>query len=169
MLPDALGGLYRLPNFLSKGTQSLIPEMLMNDPVKRITIPEIRKEPWFLVNCPPYLQVPWEEYEKAHMSVAFNKSEFLDMLLRSVYKGLDRSAVIAAISGDAPNSQIKVTYELKLDEALKMERQNQIRESEIAPTEETPDMGGRGGNGCNASRVVRNQTMNDTSGGRRET
>ena len=57
----------------------------------------------------------------------------------------------------------------RLDEALKMERQNQIRESEIAPTEETPDMGGRGGNGCNASRVVRNQTMNDTSGGRRET
>lgn len=129
MLPDALGGLYRLPNFLSKGTQSLIPEMLMNDPVKRITIPEIRKHPWFLMNCPPYLQVPWEEYEKAHMSVAFNKSEFLDMLLRSVYKGLDRSAVIAAISGDAPNSQIKVTYELKLDEALKIERQRQIREA----------------------------------------
>ena len=129
MLPDALGGLYRLPNFLSKGTQSLIPEMLMNDPVKRITIPEIRKHPWFLMNCPPYLQVPWEEYEKAHMSVAFNKSEFLDMLLRCVYKGLDRSAVIAAISGDAPNSQIKVTYELKLDEALKIERQRQICEA----------------------------------------
>ena len=41
--------------------------MLMNDPVKRITIAEIRKEPWFLVNCPPYLQVPWEEYQKKNM------------------------------------------------------------------------------------------------------
>ena len=102
--------MYRLPNFLSKGSQSLIPEMLMNDPVKRITIPEIRKHPWFLMNCPPYLQVPWEEYEKANMSVSFNKSEFLEMLLRSVFKGLDRSVIIAAISGNAPNAQIIVTY-----------------------------------------------------------
>ena len=39
----------------------------MNDPVKRITIAEIRKEHWFLVNCPPYLQVPWEEYQKKNM------------------------------------------------------------------------------------------------------
>lgn len=55
-------GLYRLPNFLSKGGRDLIPEMLMNDPVKRITIPEIRKDPWFQVNLPPYLSVPWDDY-----------------------------------------------------------------------------------------------------------
>ena len=35
-------GLYRLPSFLSEGGRDLIPEMLLNDPVKRITIPEIR-------------------------------------------------------------------------------------------------------------------------------
>ena len=57
-----IDGLYRLPNFLSKGGRDLIPEMLMNDPVKRITISEIRKGPWFQVNCPPYLSMPWEEY-----------------------------------------------------------------------------------------------------------
>lgn len=169
--------MYRLPSFLSKGGRDIIPEMLMNDPVKRITIPEIRKEPWFLVNCPPYLQVPWEEYENKNMSwkrrhvicstVHVNKPEFLELLMQGPFKGMDRSAVLAAVTDEKHTSPVKVTYELKLDEALKMERQNQIRESEIAPTEETPDMGGRGGNGCNASRVVRNQTMNDTSGGRR--
>ena len=37
--------------------------MLLNDPVKRITIPEIRKDPWFLQNCPPYLAIPWKEYD----------------------------------------------------------------------------------------------------------
>ena len=55
-------GLYRLPNFLSKGGRDLIPEMLMNDPVKRLTIPEIRKDPWFQANLPPYLSVPWDDY-----------------------------------------------------------------------------------------------------------
>lgn len=55
-------GLYRLPNFLSKGSRELIPELLMNDPVKRATIPMIRKDSWFQVNCPPYLAIPWEEH-----------------------------------------------------------------------------------------------------------
>lgn len=63
----SVDGVYRLPSFLSKGGRDIIPEMLMNDPVKRITIPEIRTEPWFMVNCPPYLQVPWEEYENKNM------------------------------------------------------------------------------------------------------
>lgn len=35
----------------------------MNDPVKRITIADIRKEAWFQVNCPDYLSVPWKEYQ----------------------------------------------------------------------------------------------------------
>ena len=56
-------GLYRPPSFLSEGGRDLIPEMLLNDPVKRITIPEIRKDPWFLQNCPPYLAIPWKEYD----------------------------------------------------------------------------------------------------------
>lgn len=40
--------------------------MLMNDPVKRIPICEIRKDPWFGFNCPPYLSMPWEEYASKH-------------------------------------------------------------------------------------------------------
>ena len=60
-------GLYRLPSFLSKGARDLIPELLMNDPVKRITIPELRKLAWFQVSCPPYLAIPWTEYEKNHL------------------------------------------------------------------------------------------------------
>ena len=62
-----IDGLYRLPNFLSKGGRDIIPEMLMNDPVKRITIPEIRKEAWFMANCPPYLAKPWKEYQAKSM------------------------------------------------------------------------------------------------------
>lgn len=36
------GGMYQLPPFLSAETRDLIPRLLIVDPVKRITIPEIR-------------------------------------------------------------------------------------------------------------------------------
>lgn len=110
----------------------------------------------------------WKRRHVICSTVHVNKPEFLELLMQGPFKGMDRSARAGRGHGREAHVSVKVTYELKLDEALKMERQNQIRESEIAPTEETPDMGGRGGNGCNASRVVRNQTMNDTSGGRGE-
>ena len=36
------GGIYNLPSHLSGGARDLIPRMLLVDPLKRITIPEIR-------------------------------------------------------------------------------------------------------------------------------
>lgn len=36
------GGIYNLPTHLSAGARDLIPRMLVVDPLKRITIPEIR-------------------------------------------------------------------------------------------------------------------------------
>lgn len=36
------GGIYTLPSHLSPGARDLIPRMLLVDPLKRITIPEIR-------------------------------------------------------------------------------------------------------------------------------
>ncbi len=42
------GGIYNLPSHLSPGARDLIPRMLLVDPLKRITIPEIRRgaRPW---------------------------------------------------------------------------------------------------------------------------
>ncbi|CAD6937009.1 unnamed protein product [Tilletia caries] len=50
------GGVYMLPSFLSGETKSLLQSMLVVDPVKRITIAEIRNLPWFQVNLPAYLR-----------------------------------------------------------------------------------------------------------------
>ncbi|KHM98821.1 SNF1-related protein kinase catalytic subunit alpha KIN10-like [Glycine soja] len=41
------GGIFTLPCHLSPGASDLIPKMLMVDPVKRMTIPEICQHPWF--------------------------------------------------------------------------------------------------------------------------
>ena len=40
-------GMYSLPSHLSQLSRDLIPRMLVVDPMKRITIPEIRGHPWF--------------------------------------------------------------------------------------------------------------------------
>lgn len=42
-LPLLQGGIYTLPSHLSPGARDLIPRMLLVDPLKRITIPEIRR------------------------------------------------------------------------------------------------------------------------------
>lgn len=50
-------GVYTLPTHLSPGARHLISRMLLVDPLKRITIPEIRQHPWFAVLLPRYLAV----------------------------------------------------------------------------------------------------------------
>ena len=51
------GGIYTLPSHLSPGARDLIPRMLVVDPMKRITIPEIRRHYWFKTRLPRYLAV----------------------------------------------------------------------------------------------------------------
>ena len=43
---------------LAQLARDLIPRMLVVDPMKRITIPEIRRHPWFTTKLPLYLSHP---------------------------------------------------------------------------------------------------------------
>ncbi|EAW11622.1 SNF1 family serine/threonine-protein kinase [Aspergillus clavatus NRRL 1] len=55
-------GNFHMPPYISSGAARLIRSMLQVHPVHRITIPEIRQDPWFLQDLPKYLQPPPEEY-----------------------------------------------------------------------------------------------------------
>jgi carbon catabolite-derepressing protein kinase len=55
-------GNYSTPSYLSPGATSLIRKMLMVNPVHRITIPELRMDPWFTKDLPPYLELPAQEF-----------------------------------------------------------------------------------------------------------
>ncbi|KAJ6851490.1 SNF1-related protein kinase catalytic subunit alpha KIN10-like [Iris pallida] len=54
----AYGGIYTLPSHLSALARDLIPRMLVVDPMKRMTIREIREHAWFQARLPRYLAVP---------------------------------------------------------------------------------------------------------------
>lgn len=48
-------GTFHLPSYLSPEAKNLITSMLVVDPVKRITVPEITQHPFFTTNLPRYL------------------------------------------------------------------------------------------------------------------
>lgn len=55
-------GTYHMPNYISSGAARLIKRMLQVSPVTRITIEEIRQDPWFTKDIPEYLAPPVEEF-----------------------------------------------------------------------------------------------------------
>ncbi|KAH0559475.1 hypothetical protein GP486_004010 [Trichoglossum hirsutum] len=55
-------GNFSVPNYLSSGAIAMIRKMLVVNPVHRITVAEIRQDPWFMKNLADYLQLPVEEF-----------------------------------------------------------------------------------------------------------
>lgn len=55
-------GNYTVPAYLSQGAVRLIKRMLQVNPVHRISIQEIRQDPWFTKDLAEYLQPPVEEF-----------------------------------------------------------------------------------------------------------
>lgn len=102
------GGIYTLPSHLSPGARDLISRMLFVDPIKRITMAEIRQHPWFVVHLPRYLVVP----PQTQISQTSNlDSETLDMV---VNLGFEREPLIEALRHQVRN-KATVTYYLILD------------------------------------------------------
>src|SRR5271156_3653986 len=55
-------GSFVTPAFLSPAAVKLIKSMLQVNPVQRITVQDIRRDPWFEKDLPAYLQPPVEEF-----------------------------------------------------------------------------------------------------------
>jgi len=62
-------GVFTIPDHLSPDAKDLIKQMLVVDPLKRITISEIRNHPWFQKNLPEYLQKPSAIASNCHLKV----------------------------------------------------------------------------------------------------
>ncbi|KAK2747964.1 Protein kinase [Myotisia sp. PD_48] len=78
-------GKFFMPSYITSGASNLIKRMLQVHPVHRLTIPEIRQDPWFLKDLPDYLQAPADDVSAP--SVDPNKA--ID--LRSVVPGKSKA------------------------------------------------------------------------------
>jgi 5'-AMP-activated protein kinase catalytic alpha subunit len=70
-------GQFSMPTHLSEGARDIIGRMLVTDPLKRLTIPQIRQHPWFTTSLPVYLAVApvamCEEDEALEAALRFQK------------------------------------------------------------------------------------------------
>ncbi|KAI3886892.1 hypothetical protein MKX03_019103 [Papaver bracteatum] len=102
------GGIYTLPSHLSPGARDLIPRMLVVDPMKRMTIPEIRQHAWFQAHLPRYLAVPPPDT----MQQAKKIDE--DILQEVLKMGFDRNQLVESLRNRVQNEGT-VAYYLLLD------------------------------------------------------
>ncbi|KAJ8438928.1 hypothetical protein Cgig2_033815 [Carnegiea gigantea] len=102
------GGIYTLPSHLSPGARDLIPRMLVVDPMKRITIPEIRQHAWFQAHLPRYLAVPPPDTTQQAKKI---DEEILQEVVRM---GFDRNQLIESIRNRLQNEGT-VAYYLLFD------------------------------------------------------
>jgi 5'-AMP-activated protein kinase catalytic alpha subunit len=102
------GGIYTLPSYVSPGARDLISRMLLVDPLKRITMAEIRNHPWCTCHLPRYLAVPPPDT----LSQATNID--IETLEATVALGFTREQVKDALRHQVRN-KASVTYFLLLD------------------------------------------------------
>nr|CAB3464636.1 unnamed protein product [Digitaria exilis] len=106
------GGIYTLPSHLSPSARDLIPRMLVVDPMKRITIREIREHVWFKIRLPRYLAVPPPD-------TAQQVKKLDEETLNDVIKmGFDKNLLIESLQNRLQN-EATVAYYLLLDNRLR--------------------------------------------------
>ncbi|KAG6420943.1 hypothetical protein SASPL_117489 [Salvia splendens] len=107
------GGIYTLPSHLSVDARDLIPRMLIVDPTKRMTIPEIRAHPWFQAHLPRYLAVPPPDTTQQAKKIDE------EILQEVVNMGFDRNGLLDSIQNRVQNEGT-VTYYLLLDNRFRV-------------------------------------------------
>lgn len=107
------GGIYTLPSHLSALARDLIPRMLVVDPIKRMTIPQIRQHPWFTAHLPRYLAVP--PPDSAHQARKIDE----EILQEVVRLGFERNIVVDSLHERIQNEGT-VTYNLLLDNRFRV-------------------------------------------------
>lgn len=107
-------GVFEMPQHVSPECRDLLSAMLVVDPLKRITISEIRKHPWFQKFLPDYLKSP------PNVSNKLNENLDEDILDAIVLKyAVDRDTVLEALqSGDV--NELVIAYHLIRDNESKL-------------------------------------------------
>jgi serine/threonine protein kinase len=111
-------GKYKMPTHLSPSCQDLIRQMLVVDPLKRITIPEIREHAWFKSGLSPYLE-KFASVNDAY-SAAFQPTDERVLVELQRFYSIPRHQLMLELSkeeqdGDGRPNQFLVAYYLVYD------------------------------------------------------
>jgi 5'-AMP-activated protein kinase catalytic alpha subunit len=137
-------GMYSLPSHLSQSSRELILRMLVVDPIKRITMAEVRQHPWYQHKLPAYLTLPPALIERQERYI---DPEIVDKVCALPIRGVTAAAVHEAVM-DAEKARssmmhdLKVAYELLLDEKRHKQRIEDVvlalQDSSNTPPSQSP-------------------------------
>lgn len=135
-------GMYSLPSHLSSLSRDLIPRMLVVDPMKRITIPEIRQHPWFQHKLPQYLHFTPDLLEQQERVIDQEVADEVANypMLHTNREQVDASALNVIKPGSAVTirNDIRVAYELILDSKRSRQRAAEVAMAQQAAAASTP-------------------------------
>ncbi|KAL5107235.1 5'-AMP-activated protein kinase catalytic subunit alpha-2 [Taenia crassiceps] len=101
-------GFFHMPEWLGASVRDLLKKMLTVDPIKRISIDDIRKHPWFVIDLPLHL-FPQERDEDASIidkEAVYEVCQACNVTEREVF---------AALIANDPSDQLCVAYHLIID------------------------------------------------------
>ncbi|EGC29439.1 hypothetical protein DICPUDRAFT_58802 [Dictyostelium purpureum] len=126
-------GVFNIPDFVSPSCADLIRKMLVVDPVKRVTIHEIRNHPWFQVKLPKYLSSPHTFLSKSIQTI--NTS----ILNELVYAPIEKEKIIEELQKPGEINDFIVSYHLLLD-SKRGSYENEINSPNLISPQNTPTM-----------------------------
>ena len=140
-------GVYNIPNYLSAQARDLIWRMLVVDPLKRISIPEIRQHPWFAQNMPRYLVLMRNESLSSPVHV--NEQVFRDTVKLGFQGGLLRDGLHKRVTDPGT-----IAYYLLLDSQFVKDSDFMLAPAtadEMFPRAYSSDQSGGGGDAARAA------------------
>jgi 5'-AMP-activated protein kinase catalytic alpha subunit len=127
--------MYSLPSHLSSLSRDLIPRMLVVDPMKRITIPEIRQHPWFQHKLPQYLHFTPDMLEQQEKVL---DHETADEVTAIAALRTTREQVEQSVMAKGGRADVRVAYELILDSKRSRQRAAEVAMAQQAAAASTP-------------------------------
>ncbi len=108
------GGIYHVPNFVPTPCTDLIARLLDVNPISRITVAEVKRHPWFIVNLPQYLNEVSMVDNKATTRITNVSPQIVQMILQRCGGTVTEEFVRQKLQSDQTNDII-VAYNLLLD------------------------------------------------------
>ena len=143
--------MYSLPSHLSQSARELILRMLVVDPIKRITIAEVRQHAWYQHKLPAYLTLPPAMIETQERYI---DAEIVDKVCRLPIGGVTAALVTDAVENshrqpeDVNKHDLKVAYQLLLDEKRHKKRIEDVvlarKDTASTPPGQSPRLTGLG-------------------------
>ncbi len=108
------GGIYHVPSFVPAPCTDLIGRLLDVNPISRITVAEVKRHPWFVVNLPQYLNEVSMVDHKSTTRIQNVNPAIVQMILQKCGGTVTEEFVRQKLQSDQTNDII-VAYHLLLD------------------------------------------------------